>query len=317
MLMPSIMKALNDRAGVIRQIALYGMFSGLAAGVNIGSRYLFSTGGLGFTWSVILAYGLGMIVNFLLNRYYNFPRGPRAAVHEMRTFLVIAGFGLVITTVVSNLLIPVAHALPGAWATGDFARQPAAATTARPATAITAAVDFRAVLPFNSLLKPLEYRDGSRVAPSWRYRRRSHAPRDDKPELVSGACLRCLEFETPGSIAKARRLAHQTGPINLSPELGEVGTAVHTPVNIAGSGKLDPQSATGRSGQSDLHAARRREFRLETGRERQAETQGSKMTLEAVVNLDSPRVQAEDASMDRVRRRPARAARSGAAARLD
>jgi putative flippase GtrA len=134
MLMPSIMKALNDRAGVIRQIALYGMFSGLAAGVNIGSRYLFSTGGLGFTWSVILAYGLGMIVNFLLNRYYNFPRGPRAAVHEMRTFLVIAGFGLVITTVVSNLLIPVAHALPGAWATGEA--ETAAHVTAVALTAV-------------------------------------------------------------------------------------------------------------------------------------------------------------------------------------
>lgn len=118
-LMPSTMKALSDKAPVIRQIALYGAFSGLAAGVNIGSRYLLSTGGLSFTWSVILAYGLGMIVNFLLNRHYNFPRGPRAAVHEMSTFLVIAGLGLVITTVVSNLLIPVVQAWPGAWAAGE------------------------------------------------------------------------------------------------------------------------------------------------------------------------------------------------------
>ena len=118
-LMPSTMKALNAKAPVIRQIALYGAFSGLAAGVNIGSRYLLSIGGRSFTWSVILAYGLGMIVNFLLNRYYNFPRGPRAAVHEMYTFLVIAGLGLVITIVVSNLLIPVVQALPGAWAVGE------------------------------------------------------------------------------------------------------------------------------------------------------------------------------------------------------
>ncbi len=72
--MPSTMKALSDKAPVIRQITLYGAFSGLAAGVNVGSRYLLSTGGLRFTWSVILAYGLGMIVNILLNRYYDFPR---------------------------------------------------------------------------------------------------------------------------------------------------------------------------------------------------------------------------------------------------
>lgn len=82
----------------LRQFSIYFVFSGFAALVNIGSRFVFSTVFLfPFPVSVTVAYCLGMVANYLLNRNFNFPKGPRGVIHEIRTFFIVAIFGLFLT----------------------------------------------------------------------------------------------------------------------------------------------------------------------------------------------------------------------------
>jgi len=91
---------------LIRQILFFFTFSGLAAIINIGSRFYLSKNlSIDYTSAVTIAYFLGMVANYLLNKFFNFPQGSRNAIKEMRTFIVVAIVGLGITIILSNLLI--------------------------------------------------------------------------------------------------------------------------------------------------------------------------------------------------------------------
>lgn len=90
----------------LRQFFFYFIFSGLAAIFNIGSRYFLSSLLIvNFTIAVTTAYCLGMIVNYLLNKYRNFPRGPRRSIHEIRTFFIVALFGLLLTNILAHFFV--------------------------------------------------------------------------------------------------------------------------------------------------------------------------------------------------------------------
>lgn len=82
------------------QIIAFSILSGLAALANIGSRIILS-GFLSFQMAVSGAYILGMILNFILNKRFTFPDGPRKTVAELRTFSCIALFGLFLTNLLS------------------------------------------------------------------------------------------------------------------------------------------------------------------------------------------------------------------------
>lgn len=94
------------RSTIYRQILFFTFFSGLAAAINIGSRYYFSEMlFIDFTAAVAISYFLGMIANYLTNKYLNFPHGPRNVIKEMRTFIVVALIGLGITIFLSMVFI--------------------------------------------------------------------------------------------------------------------------------------------------------------------------------------------------------------------
>jgi len=88
-----------------RQFTLFTFFAGMAALVNIISRYYFSVLAMNFTFAVTLAYFLGMSVNYTLNKYLTFPKGPRRSVHELRTFFMIAFGGLLLTNIIAIAIV--------------------------------------------------------------------------------------------------------------------------------------------------------------------------------------------------------------------
>jgi putative flippase GtrA len=91
---------MDRKQDLTHQIVTFSLLSGLAALVNIGSRIILSTF-LSFQIAVSGAYVLGMILNFILNKRFTFPDGPRKTVAELRTFSCIALFGLFLTNLLS------------------------------------------------------------------------------------------------------------------------------------------------------------------------------------------------------------------------
>lgn len=89
-----------------KQLILYYIFSGSAAFVNIAARVVFSKYfNIGFYLAVILAYMVGMFVNFILNKKFNFPKGPRKSYQEFRSFVLVASLGMVLTTGLSIIFL--------------------------------------------------------------------------------------------------------------------------------------------------------------------------------------------------------------------
>jgi putative flippase GtrA len=83
----------------------YVVFAGLAALANLVSRYYLSDFfGISFTVAVVIAYTLGLLVNFFLNKYLNFKRHDRKTHDQLRTFVVIALGGLAVTTILSVVI---------------------------------------------------------------------------------------------------------------------------------------------------------------------------------------------------------------------
>jgi putative flippase GtrA len=91
---------MDRKQDLTHQIVTFSLLSGLAALVNIGSRIILSTF-LSFQIAVSGAYVLGMILNFILNKRFTFPDGPRKTMAELRTFSCIALFGLFLTNLLS------------------------------------------------------------------------------------------------------------------------------------------------------------------------------------------------------------------------
>ncbi|OGW74950.1 MAG: hypothetical protein A2Z72_07465 [Omnitrophica bacterium RBG_13_46_9] len=80
---------------IVNQIIEFLMFSGFTALANIFLRIVLSDfAHLNFYIAISVSYFIGMIVNFSLNKKFNFQKVPRKYVQEMRTFFIVALFGL-------------------------------------------------------------------------------------------------------------------------------------------------------------------------------------------------------------------------------
>lgn len=83
------------------QFFRYLFTSGLAAGVNFGSRFVYGIW-LSFTPSVVVAYLTGMLVNFVLSKRFVFDaRESKATRVEFLKFGTVASIGLLFTLVAS------------------------------------------------------------------------------------------------------------------------------------------------------------------------------------------------------------------------
>lgn len=90
-----------------RKFILYTFFSGFAALINFGSRFLFDMiPGVSFMIAVTLAYIAGMIVNFAFSKWFVFDSGNSGRTRrEAIKFILIALLGLLVTVFFSELAI--------------------------------------------------------------------------------------------------------------------------------------------------------------------------------------------------------------------
>lgn len=86
-----------------RQFLLFVICGGTAAAVNVGSRILFSMVAP-FEASVCLAYALGMLTAFLLNRVLVFKGSDRPISQQAAWFIAINAISLLQTLAISILL---------------------------------------------------------------------------------------------------------------------------------------------------------------------------------------------------------------------
>jgi putative flippase GtrA len=91
---------------IANQIIKFLIFSGAAALANIFLRIVLSDlAHLNFHLAISVSYFIGMIINFSLNKNFNFPEGPRKYTQEMQTFIVIALVGLFLTNILSGFFL--------------------------------------------------------------------------------------------------------------------------------------------------------------------------------------------------------------------
>ena len=86
-----------------RQFLLFVICGGTAAAVNVGSRILFSLA-VPFEVAVCLAYGLGMLTAFILNRVLVFKGSDRPIGQQVAWFVGINVISLLQTLAISVLL---------------------------------------------------------------------------------------------------------------------------------------------------------------------------------------------------------------------
>ncbi|MBH1528454.1 putative flippase GtrA [Stenotrophomonas sp. AG209] len=86
-----------------RQFLLFIICGGTAAAVNVGSRILFSLA-VPFEVAVCLAYGLGMLTAFILNRVLVFKGSDRPIGQQAAWFIAINAVSLLQTLAISVLL---------------------------------------------------------------------------------------------------------------------------------------------------------------------------------------------------------------------
>lgn len=86
-----------------QQFARFVLASGVAAAANFGSRMLFSLA-LPYPLAIALAFCVGLVVAFALNRSFVFPVSANSLRRQMTLFVLVNLFGLVQTLVVSLVL---------------------------------------------------------------------------------------------------------------------------------------------------------------------------------------------------------------------
>lgn len=92
-----------------REFFLYLLFGGAAAltSLSIGWRLY---GGALFPWlpywgATTVAATLGLVVNFVLNYIFNFKFRDRTAFQQFQTFCIVSGFGIFLTSLLSEFLL--------------------------------------------------------------------------------------------------------------------------------------------------------------------------------------------------------------------
>jgi len=86
-----------------RQFALFLVAGGIAALANVGSRIIFGYWST-YAMSIVLAYIVGMIVAFMLNRLFVFTT-PRNSLHHQVSWFVIVNIAALLQTLVVSLLL--------------------------------------------------------------------------------------------------------------------------------------------------------------------------------------------------------------------
>ena len=94
---------------LVVQFSVYILVSSLAALTNLLVGFsLYEVAGLSagklYGLSVGLGYLAGVMVNYSLNRIFTFPNSGRHPLSEVRTFVVIAGIGLLLTVALAAVL---------------------------------------------------------------------------------------------------------------------------------------------------------------------------------------------------------------------
>jgi putative flippase GtrA len=91
------------------QFPTYVVFSGLAAALNLAVgtglySWLGARSTARYAACVSVGYLAGMVLNFSLNRTFTFERDGRSALLQLRSFVLVSGFGLVLNTVLAIAL---------------------------------------------------------------------------------------------------------------------------------------------------------------------------------------------------------------------
>ena len=103
------------------QFARFLLTGGLAAAVNLGSRYLLSQV-LRFEIAVVIAYLIGMTIAYILARLFVFESSGRSVASEFQRFAVVNLFALVFVWLISvGLARLVFPAIGFAWHADDVA----------------------------------------------------------------------------------------------------------------------------------------------------------------------------------------------------
>lgn len=87
----------------IKQLFYFVLCGGTAAGLNWGSRFLFSQF-VSFEVAVVMAFFVGLISGFILMQIFVFESGRRPLVHQMGYYIVVNIFALLQTFFISLLL---------------------------------------------------------------------------------------------------------------------------------------------------------------------------------------------------------------------
>lgn len=112
---------LASRQSRVREIALFLLTGGLAALVNLISRFLL-TPAIGFEAAIIAAYVIGMIVAYLLFRALVFAGSTNSISQQTVRFVIVNIVALIAVTVVTLLLARVIFPLIGfTWHAEDIA----------------------------------------------------------------------------------------------------------------------------------------------------------------------------------------------------
>jgi putative flippase GtrA len=100
----------EPRKRVSRLFVNYLFIAGFATGINYILLKLLRERFHLFVWlSAGLAYGSGMLVNFLMNKYLNFASANRSTLGQVRTFFIVAMIGLGMNSLLMEFFVQVAH----------------------------------------------------------------------------------------------------------------------------------------------------------------------------------------------------------------
>lgn len=112
--MSSVDKLMPDifQIFLTRQFFTYLIFGGIAALVNLLCGYaLYTYTSLPYMVAIFLAASCGLLINFLLNYFFNFIYRGRSIFSQLATFICIAIFGTLLTALIAGAFLYIFDAL--------------------------------------------------------------------------------------------------------------------------------------------------------------------------------------------------------------
>ena len=91
-------------------IGLYIFFAGIATLVDLGGLYLLTNFvGLWYFYSAIFSFAAGMIVNYVLNKFFNFKNHSRQIARQFGLFMIVALIGLIFNQLIIYMAVEYFH----------------------------------------------------------------------------------------------------------------------------------------------------------------------------------------------------------------